>query len=93
MDSLGENKLRDGGLMTLDGSGVMLNQVLYFIDKGIPVVACRPDGSYLLLYGYDQYNVNIYDPATQEISKMGLGDGAVYFSGANNSFLCGLKVE
>ena len=37
--------------------------------------------------------VNIYDPATQEISKMGLGDGAVYFSGANNSFLCGLKVE
>lgn len=38
-------------------------------------------------------SVNIYDPATQEISKMGLGDGAVYFSGANNSFLCGLKVE
>ena len=93
MDSLGENKLRDGGLMTLDGSGCNVNQVLYFIDKGIPVVACRPDGSYLLLYGYDQYNVNIYDPATQEISKMGLGDGAVYFSGANNSFLCGLKVE
>lgn len=53
----------------------------------------QTDGSYLLLYGYDQYNVNIYDPATQEISKMGLGDGAVYFSGANNSFLCGLKVE
>ena len=93
MDSLGENKLRDGGLMTLDGSGCNVNQVLYFIDKGIPVVACRPDGSYLLLYGYDQYHVNIYDPATQEISKMGLGDGAVYFSGANNSFLCGLKVE
>ena len=51
MDSLGENKLRDGGLMTLDGSGCNVNQVLYFIDKGIPVVACRPDGSYLLLYG------------------------------------------
>ena len=41
MDSLGENKLRDGGLMTLDGSGCNVNQVLYFIDKGIPVVACR----------------------------------------------------
>lgn len=93
MDSFGENKLRDSGVMTLDASGSSVNQVLYFIDKGIPAAAVMPDGSYLLLYGYDQYNVSIYDPATQDTYKMGLGDANAYFSGSYNGFLCGLKVE
>ena len=51
--------------MTFDASGCSVNQVLYFIDKGIPAAAIMPDGSCLLLYGYDQYNVSIYDPVTQ----------------------------
>ena len=79
--------------MTFDASGCSVNQVLYFIDKGIPAVAVMPGDTYLLLYGYDQYNVNIYDPATQETYKMGLGDANAYFTGAHNGFLCGLKVE
>ena len=93
MDSFGENKLQESGLMTFDASGCSVNQVLYFIDKGIPAVAIMPDGSSLLLYGYDQYNVSIYDPVTQETYKMGSGDANAYFSGAYNGFLCGLKVE
>ena len=86
MDSFGENKLRDSGVMTLDASGSSVNQVLYFIDKGIPAAAVMPDGSYLLLYGYDQYNVSIYDPATQDTYKIGLGDANAYFSGSYNGF-------
>ena len=93
MDSFGKNKRQESGLMTFDASGCSVNQVLYFIDKGIPAAAIMPDGSCLLLYGYDQYNVSIYDPVTQETYKMGSGDANAYFSGAYNGFLCGLKVE
>ena len=93
MDSFGKNKRQESGLMIFDASGCSVNQVLYFIDKGIPAAAIMPDGSCLLLYGYDQYNVSIYDPVTQETYKMGSGDANAYFSGAYNGFLCGLKVE
>lgn len=80
-------------IIILDARGCSLNQVLYFIDQGCPVVAYQNDGSYLLLYGYDQYNVSVYDPVTESISKMGLGDGNTYFQNMNNDFICGLVVD
>ena len=55
MDSFGENKLRDRGVMTLDASGSSVNQVLYFIDKGNSSGGCY--ARWLLsafIYGYDQ---------------------------------------
>ena len=79
--------------MVIDATGCTLNQVLYFIDKGIPAAAYREDGSYVLLSGYDTYNVTIYDPAAQETVKMGLGDAAAHFESQHNRFLCGLKIE
>ena len=79
--------------MTFYASGCSVNQGLYFIAKGIPAASSMPDGSCLLLYGYDQYKVSIYDPVTQETYKMVSGDANAYFSGAYNGFLCGLKVE
>ena len=93
MDGFNGSTLFDDGIMVIDASGCMLNQVLYFIDKGIPVIAYREDGSYVLLSGYDTYNVTIYDPGVQDTTKMGLGDAASYFESQHNSFLCGLKVE
>ena len=82
-----------GDLMVLDGSGCSLNQMLYFIDKGIPVLAYTEGGSYLLLTGYDPYNVTLYSPDLQESWKMGQGDAAAYFEGLGNSFFIGLAVE
>ena len=43
MDSFGKNKRQESGLMTFDASGCSVNQVLYFIDKGIPAAAIMPD--------------------------------------------------
>ncbi|MBS6645715.1 MAG: hypothetical protein KH366_19240 [Clostridiaceae bacterium] len=80
-------------VLILDARGCSLNQILYFIDKGCPVAAYRDDGGYLLLYGYDQYNVSVYDPVTEETYKMGLGDGNTYFQSMNNDFICGLSVD
>lgn len=93
LNGLTRSTLYEDGIMVIDASGCILNQVLYFIDKGIPVAAYREDGSYVLLSGYDTYNVTIYDPAVQDTAKMGLGDAAAYFESQHNRFLCGLKIE
>ena len=50
-------------------------------------------GQYVLLSGYDQYNVTLYDPQTQETQKMGLNDATEYFKNLQNDFLCALAVE
>ena len=50
-------------------------------------------GQYVLLSGYDQYNVTLYDPQTQETAKMGLNDATEYFKALQNDFLCALTVN
>ena len=50
-------------------------------------------GQYVLLSGYDQYNVTLYAPQTQETQKMGLNDATEYFKNLQNDFLCALAVE
>ena len=93
LDGFTRSTLYEDGIMVIDATGCILNQVLYFVDKGIPAVAYREDGSYVLLSGYDTYNVTIYDPDAQETVKMGLGDAAAHFENQHNRFLCGLKIE
>lgn len=84
--------LGDGVLM-LDARGCMLNQMLYFIDQGYPVIAYTDRNHYILLYGYDQYNISLYDPATGQTSKMGLNDAGEYFSEHRNDFVCGVAAD
>ena len=50
-------------------------------------------GKYVLLSGYDQYNVTIYDPETQESKKMGQNDATAYFDALGNDFVCGKIVQ
>ena len=87
------SKTYEDGLIMIDAGGCGLNQMLYYIDKGIPVIAYVDYGQYVLLSGYDQYNVTIYDPQTQETRKMGMNDAAEYFKNLQNDFLCALTVE
>ena len=70
-----------------------LSQMLYFIDKGTPVIAYTGPGTYILLSGYDQYNVSLYDPETQESWKMGMNDATAYFESLQNDFICGKIVQ
>ncbi len=94
LNSFGEGGMyQDEKLTVIDGGGCSLNQMLYFIDKGIPVVAYTGPGQYVLLSAYDSYNVTIFDPATQESQKMGLTDAAAYFEGLQNDFVCGILAE
>lgn len=78
------------GIVMLDGQGLKVSQVLYYVGQGIPVVAYRADGSYILICGYDNYNISIYDPNTQEQKqvKMGRDDAENYFTQQQLLFVC-----
>ncbi|HIX16241.1 MAG TPA: hypothetical protein H9740_11090 [Candidatus Hungatella pullicola] len=89
----GEQGTGRDSLLVLDGGGCTLSQVLYFIGRGCPVIAYTGDGGYVILSGYDQYNVTIFNPVTQESEKMGLNDGNAYFTSLGNDFVCGVIKE
>lgn len=87
------SQMTEKGLLMIDAKGCSLSQMLYFIDKGYPVIAYTGGGGYVLLSGYDQYNVTLFDPQSQESWKMGLNDAAAYFEGLQNDFICAKQVE
>lgn len=88
----GSSSYGDDVLM-LDARGCSLSQILYFVGQGCPVAAYTGQGGYVLISGYDQYNVTLYDPESGESQKMGLNDASVYFGGQGNDFVCGVFTE
>ncbi len=93
LDEFEESKWYNDGILMLDVRGCTLGQVLYFIGQGCPVAAYNDDGGLLLLTGYDQYNVTIYNPETGDSEKMGLNDASAYFSSMGNDFISGAFIE
>lgn len=93
IDEFTESRIYEEGVLLLDARDCSLNQVLYFIGQGCPVVAYTGEGTYLLITGYDQYNVTLLNPVMGESQKMGLSDAAAYFAGQGNDFVCGLFME
>lgn len=93
LDEIEGNQKFSDGVLVLDGRGCTMMQMLYFIDQGIPVVAYTENGGYLLLCGYDSYNVTIFNPATGEMYKAGLNDSTEYFRRLGNDFVCALAFE
>lgn len=92
IDGLEESAV-ENGRMILDARGCTLNQVLYFIGQGCPVIGYTEGGGYLVIYAYDQYNITVLNPLTGESTKMGLNDGAEYFAKYGNDFVCGIRLE
>ena len=92
MIDLTQTKMTQDNILIIDARGCMLNQMLYYIGQGIPVAAYTEGGNYVLLYGYDQYNISVVNPATGETYKMGLNDGADYFSRCGNDFICAKSI-
>lgn len=90
LDEFTDDSLYPDGVLMLDARGCSLNQVLYFVDKGSPVIAYEKNGGYLLINGFDQYNITITNPVTGMTEKMGLNDGMEYFRARGNDFVCAL---
>lgn len=70
----------------VDLSGCSVNQVLYYVNLGNPVLAMVGDQA-VLIVGYDEHNTILYQPAENTARKMGLQDSDTFFSGGGNIFL------
>lgn len=93
LDDFNGTRARREGVMMIDARGCNLNQILYFVGKGCPVAAYTGQGGYLLISGYDQYNVTLFNPETGDSQKMGINDASAYFTGQGNDFVCGIFTE
>lgn len=86
------DQIAENGTTVLDARGCTLPQMLFFIDKGIPVIGYTGDGKWLMLYGFDKYNVSVYDPELGNSYKAGLNDSTEFFRRCGNDFICGVEL-
>ncbi|MCR5430997.1 MAG: hypothetical protein K6E95_00395 [Lachnospiraceae bacterium] len=71
----------------VDLTGITLDEMLYYVYKGRPVIAIRPDGDAVVVYGYDSTSISVYDPLRDRTYKNSLKDAAQSFSTAGNIFI------
>lgn len=86
----------DDGWLLLNAQDLNLNQILYYVYQGDPVIAYLEDLQYLYLAGYDNFNVRFYDPASEAEDKtflMGREDAENYLAEHQNDFVCGIYIE
>ena len=94
LDTFTESQVYENeNLVVLNARGSSLAQMLYFIDQGIPVAGYTGEGQYLILCGFDQYNVTVFDPQSGELYKAGLNDSTEYFRVRGNDFICAVNLR
>lgn len=86
-----QEKMGDGAEV-LDLTGCTLDMVLYFVGQGRPVLANTPDGV-VTITGYDEYNVILLNPGSDETYYGGLQDSTKLFEEAGNQFVAYIEKE
>lgn len=71
----------------VDLTGINLDEMLYYVYKGRPVIAIKPDGEAIIVYAYDTTAIWVYDPVRAGTYKMSLRDASSSFESAGNMFL------
>lgn len=81
------------GKDVVDLTNCTLDQVLYFVSQGRPVIAATPTGS-TIITGYDDYgNLILLDPGASETYFYGPNDSKELFETAGNRFISYLNTE
>lgn len=68
-----------------------IDEVLFFIDQGTPVVARTGPDKAVLLTGYTSNFVNYYDPATRQEKAISYEDIGDFLAAGNNYFIAYVK--
>ncbi len=68
-------------------SGCSTDAMLYYIGIGSPVIAIVEDDMAVLIVGYDNNNLMIYDPREGVVGKKGIRDSKEWFAANGNRFL------
>ena len=72
-------------------TGIALDDALYYVAKGRPVIAMTDVTNAVVIYGYDAFNILVIDPRNNSTKKIGIGDSANMFADAGNVFLSYLE--
>ncbi len=78
-------KAEESGALT-DLYGIELRQALYYVGRGENVLTYNSSGEALLIYGYDRYNISVYDLQSGQTYKIGQGDASADFALSYNDF-------
>ena len=80
-------------LQVLDLTGCSLENILYYPDREIPVLALLEDGNAVLITGFNERNVVLMDPQTGQVSRMGLNDASAWFEENGNMFVSYVEMQ
>jgi len=80
-----ESNLRNYDI--LDLTGCPMDVALYYMNQDIPVLARQGKDSYVLIIGFNQQNVVLFDPEIGKIFKHGMNDSREMFEEAGNCFV------
>ena len=77
----------------LDLTGCTLEQVLYQVFRGRPVITRRKDGSVGVIVGYDNYNTKLYKFEDGSHYYFGMQDSTADFAAGGNVFVTYIEPE
>ena len=80
------NVLKENVQSPLNLTGCTLDEVLYFVSSGSPVIAMKDSTHAVLITGYDDSSVTVLDPHGS-LSKMSLKNAETIFGNAGNIFI------
>lgn len=75
------------GARRIDLTGCTLDQVLYIINKGMPVITMTDPGHAILLTGYDYDTVTYMDPDNGQQLTLATGQMDAVVTGGGNTFI------
>lgn len=77
----------------LDLSGCSLDMILYYVNMDIPVLSLLSDGSAVIIIGFNDTEIVIMDPSTEEINKVEMEKAVEWFEENGNSFITYVQME
>lgn len=75
------------GYQVLDLTGCNLDSMLYFVNKDIPVLAELGNGEAVLLTGFNESQVMIFEPSTGRLYRRGMNDTKAWLEENGNCFI------
>lgn len=82
--SILNNTMKDA--IVLDLTGCSIDEILYYVSCGSPVFAMTGSDDAVLIVGYDNNNVLIFDPLLQTTYRRNMSDAGEMFANAGNVF-------
>ncbi len=80
-----ERQLPDARI--LDLNTCTLDAVLYYVNQDIPVLAILNNGDAVVITGFNEQNVVLFEPSSGKLYKKGMNDSTKWFSENGNCFI------